>query len=459
VGHGYSLAGKADATLTPRAYAATVLTVAMLGPVELCRDGARLAVPAGKTTELLIRLALEAGVHVRTDRLIDELWSAQASGVARNTVQAKVSKLRRVLGDADLLTGDRSGYRLHIDPARVDALEVLRVAEAGFGSAGAEPVRRATAEALTAFRGELPSFDWFAPYRLRLDEARLRLTEDHLGARLALGADAELVGELETLVAAHPWREELWRLLITALYRADRQADALAAYARVRRTLADDLGIDPGPGLQALETRILRQDAALAPPRGNLPARSASLVGRAADVTALTALVRAEPLVTVVGPAGVGKTRLALEVAPRLPGRLAGPAGRRHGDLAGHRRRVRPRRGDRTDGRGPAARPGRVAGAGQLRTGCGCAPRGGRPDQRTADSGHQSGAAGRGRRTDLFPIAVVPPRFGGPLHRTRGGAAALVLGHTRTAGGGLPFAGRLAAGHRAGGGAGESTVH
>ncbi|HEY7273504.1 MAG TPA: BTAD domain-containing putative transcriptional regulator [Actinoplanes sp.] len=296
-----------------------MLTVAMLGPVELRRDGEPLAVPAGKTSELLIRLALEAGVHVRTDRLIDELWSAQVTGVARNTVQAKVSKLRRVLGDADLLTGDRSGYTLHIDPARVDALEVLRVAEAGFGSAGAESVRRATTEALVAFRGELPPFDWFAPYRLRLDEARLRLTEDNLGARLALGADVELVGELEALVTAHPWREELWRLLITALYRADRQADALAAYARVRRILADDLGIDPGPGLQTLETRILRQDAALAPPRGNIPVRSASLVGRAADVSALTALVRAEPLVTVVGPAGVGKTRLALEVARTFP--------------------------------------------------------------------------------------------------------------------------------------------
>src|SRR5690349_441135 len=291
----------------------------MLGPVELRRDGELLPVPAGKTTEVLIRLALEPGIHVRTDRLIDDLWSAQAAGVARNTLQAKISKLRRVLGDAGVLTGDRVGYTLHIDPERVDALEVLRVAEAGIGSDGAEATQRATAAALASFRGELPSFDWFEPYRVRLDEARLRLTEDHLGARLTLGADAALVGELETLVAANPLREELWQLRITALYRAGRQADALAAYARVRRRLADDLGIAPGPGLQALERRILRQDAALTPPRGNLPARSAALVGRAADVSALAALVRAQSLVTIVGPAGVGKTRLALEVARDFP--------------------------------------------------------------------------------------------------------------------------------------------
>ena len=106
-----------------------MLTVAVLGPVELRRDAARLAVPAGKTTELLVRLALDAGVLVRSERLIEDLWSEQAVGVARNTLQAKVSNLRRALGDAKLVTGGNAGYTLHIDPAGVDALEVLRLAD------------------------------------------------------------------------------------------------------------------------------------------------------------------------------------------------------------------------------------------------------------------------------------------------------------------------------------------
>jgi predicted ATPase/DNA-binding SARP family transcriptional activator len=258
-----------------------VLTVAVLGPVEVRRDGVLVELPAGKTTELLVRLAMDAGAPVRTDRLIEDLWPA---GSSRNALQAKVSKLRRALGDPALVTGDGDRYTLHVEPARVDALQAdLRPA---------------------MFRGELPGYDWFAPHRTRLEEARLRLIEDQPGP-----AD---IGELANLVAEHPLREGLWRRLIGALHDAGRQADALAAYARVRRILADELGLDPGPELQALEGRILRQST------GNLPAVSASLIGRDADRAAVRALL-AHPLVTVVGPAGVGKTRLAVEVARSFP--------------------------------------------------------------------------------------------------------------------------------------------
>jgi predicted ATPase/DNA-binding SARP family transcriptional activator/predicted negative regulator of RcsB-dependent stress response len=311
-----------------------VLTVAVLGPVELRRDGARLPVPAGKTTELLVRLALDAGLLVRTERLIEDLWSEQANGVARNTLQSKVSQLRRVLGDPGLVRGGSAGYTLDIDPGCVDALQVLRLAESATSLRQAGDASAATAACATAlakFRGEiLPSAgegEWVAPHRARLDEARLRLTEDHLAARLDLGAAGEVIGELEGLVAAHPLREGLWKLLITALYRAGRQADALAAYRGIRQRLAEELGLDPGAELQALEQQVLLHDRGLdAPARevhttlaepagGNLPGVSATLVGREADIAAVTRVVAEQRLVTVVGPAGVGKTRLAIEVA------------------------------------------------------------------------------------------------------------------------------------------------
>ena len=165
---------------------------------------------------------------------------------------------------------------------------------------------------------------WVEPYRARLEETRLELIEEQLAGRLERGAAGEVVAELQSLVADHPLREGLWTLLITALYRADRQADALAAYRRVQHLLADELGLDPGPELQVLERQVLRQDPELAfsPDRrpdnrcaGNLGGLSGSLLGRAADLAAVGELVAAHRLVTLVGLAGVGKTRLAIEVA------------------------------------------------------------------------------------------------------------------------------------------------
>jgi len=311
-----------------------VLTVAVLGPVEVRRDDAGLLIPGGKTAEVLVRLALDAGELVRTERLIQDLWSEQALGTARNTLQSKVSKLRRVLRDPGLVRGGSSGYILDVGRGCVDALEVLRLAESAnsLREAGdADAALQACATALAMFRGEiLPSAgdgEWVAPYRARLEETRLRLTEDHLAARIDLGAAGELVGELEGLVAVHPLREGLWRLLITALYRAGRQADALAAYRRVQQRLGEDLGLDPSSELQALERQVLQHDrgldapvrdvpAALAvPARGNLSGLPGLLVGREADLEAVGKLVGERRLVTVVGPAGVGKTRLAIDVA------------------------------------------------------------------------------------------------------------------------------------------------
>jgi len=156
----------------------TMLAIAVLGPTELRRDGERIPVPSGKTTEVLIRLALDAGAVVRADRLIEDLWGAEADATERNTLQAKVSLLRRALGDATVLSGGRAGYTLGVDPSAVDALEVLRVADATKALLEAGEARSALAQslrALTLFRGEIlcdaGDRDWLIPYRVRLDES------------------------------------------------------------------------------------------------------------------------------------------------------------------------------------------------------------------------------------------------------------------------------------------------
>ena len=179
-------------------------------------------------------------------------------------------------------------------------------------------------EGLRLFRGEvlIDLGDWAEPHRARLEELRLGLLEDVMAARVDLGAGGELVGELETLVTQHPLRERLWASLMTALYRGGRQADALATYARVRRLLVDELGVEPGPDLRALEQQVLRQSPSLGGPpdlhRVAIPAtcrRLTPLLGRGAELVALSGLVDEHRFVSVVGPAGVGKTRLLLELA------------------------------------------------------------------------------------------------------------------------------------------------
>ena len=179
------------------------------------------------------------------------------------------------------------------------------------------------AAALERYRGEvLPGAgDWVIPHRARLDEARMKLLETWFSARLRLGDAGEAIGELEAAVAAYPFQEGLWELLITALYRADRQADALATYQRVRAWLADELGLDPGPGLKQLERQILIHDPALrAPDRapGNLPSMSAELVGRATEIAALADLLDGNRLVEIAGPGGIGKTAVAIATGRRL---------------------------------------------------------------------------------------------------------------------------------------------
>ena len=317
-----------------------MISVALLGPVEVRLDGELVAVPAGKPTELLMRLALAAGTMVLKERLLEDLWADDAVSTSTNTVQSKVSRLRRALGDPGLIVGGRTGYTLAVEPGAVDALDVARRADEitalRHGGDPAAVVDACTA-ALGLFRGEslfgASDAEWLRPYRAQLETLRLRLIEDRLGARLDLGATGELVGELEDLVTAHPLREGLWEMLITALYRAGRQADALAAYRTVREHLVEELGIEPGRELQRLEQQVLQHDPDLDAPAGrkqtpptpvpasvlgsggNLPPLSSTLVGRDRERAEVAELIAGHRLVTLVGPAGVGKTRLAIVVA------------------------------------------------------------------------------------------------------------------------------------------------
>jgi predicted ATPase/DNA-binding SARP family transcriptional activator len=316
-----------------------MLTVGLLGPVELRRDGERIALPGGKTTELLLRLALEAGRTVRSERLIDDLWGDEGVGTAKNTLQSKVSQLRKALGDPDLVKGGASGYSLALDTSAVDAIEVCRLADLtstllAAGESG--EAFRSSSAALEMFRGEAlvdaGEAEWIRPHRARLVEVHGQLIEDAMAARLEMGAAAELIGELEALVQVHPLRERIRGQLMLALYRAGRQADALRAYQAARTVLGDELGLEPGRELQRLEGAILAQDPALdlpEPPHeehesrsgartGNLHAAVSSFIGRTRELGELSNLVATRRLITLVGPGGAGKTRLALEVGEQV---------------------------------------------------------------------------------------------------------------------------------------------
>jgi predicted ATPase/DNA-binding SARP family transcriptional activator len=314
-----------------------VFHISVLGPVEVRRDGVPVPVPGGKTSELLVRLALETGKFVRADRLVEDVWAADAVNTRRNTLQSKIAKLRRAFGDPQVVMSGEGGYTLAVEPSEVDALAVLRDTATAAELLDAGDDRGAadlSASALERYRGDLlqaaGTADWAAPYRARLEEARMELTETQFAARLRLGGAGDLIGDLESAVATYPFQEGLWELLITAQYRAGRQAEALATYQRVRALLTDELGLAPGPRLQELERRILVHDSALGigeraaraledhARAGNLPSLSAELVGRETEIAAVSDLLEAQRLVEIVGPGGIGKTAVAIATGRRL---------------------------------------------------------------------------------------------------------------------------------------------
>ncbi|MFI6736668.1 BTAD domain-containing putative transcriptional regulator [Nonomuraea sp. NPDC050451] len=292
----------------------------VLGPLEVwAEDGSSVPVAEPKVRALLADLLAHGGGPVSVDRLIDDLWGAAAGRNPVGTLQARVSQLRRALGDPSLVVHGPAGYRLashDCDARRFRSLVERRSPDLRTRAAELE-------QALALWRG--PAYADFAdaafalPEAARLEETRLTALEEQAEVRLELGEPVDL-GDL---VARHPLRERLVAAHMKALYRGGRQSEALAAYEGLRRRLGEDLGLDPSPALAGLHQAILRQDTGLTPrppasaavPATNLPAPLTDLIGREGELAEVRALLAASRLVTLTGPGGVGKTRLALAAA------------------------------------------------------------------------------------------------------------------------------------------------
>jgi predicted ATPase/DNA-binding SARP family transcriptional activator len=309
----------------------------VLGPLAVWTDdGEPVPVPGLKVRALLADLLVHVGRPVSVDRLIEDLWGARSPRDPVSALQAKVSQLRRALEEAEpggrrLVVFRSPGYLLRVDTDAVDAGRF----EALLGRAREtdDPRVRAAllAESLALWRAG--PFADFAdePFTRavigQLDEQRLIALEEQAETRLALGEHRALVSELGALVAQYPLRERLRATQLHALYRAGRQSEALESYGELRNRLREDLGLDPSSELTGLHQAILEQDPALnascppaSPPRPrtNLPASLTSLVGRTEAITKVCSLLGSNRLVTLTGPGGVGKTRLALETATQL---------------------------------------------------------------------------------------------------------------------------------------------
>ena len=275
----------------------------ILGPLEVEEDGRQVPLGGEKQRALLALLLLSQGRPVSTDRLIDDVWSGEPPPTAVKSVQVYVARLRRALGDGRIITRGR-GYELAVAPGEIDVDRFDALVRAASGAPAKEAAARLR-EALALFRGrplaDLSLEPWAQVEIARLEERQLAALEARIDADLELGRHRELIAELEALVTEHPFREHLLEQLVLALYRSGRQADALDAYRRGADRLRSELGLEPGRSLQELEARILRQDAALDPPRLG--------VRRNAHVRSWRLIVIGATVVVAVAAAAVALTR------------------------------------------------------------------------------------------------------------------------------------------------------
>ncbi|MFD9503130.1 BTAD domain-containing putative transcriptional regulator [Streptomyces sp. NPDC060035] len=335
--------------------AGTELRFAVLGPVRAWRGGDALASGSPQQRALLIALLLRDGRTATAAELIDALWGDDPPSQALAAVRTYASRLRKILGQ-DTLVSESGGYAIRIGREALDltlAQDLAAEAEKARGSGDRGRARTLINKLLGLWDGEaLASVP--GPYaenqRTSLEEWRLQLTETRLDLDLEVGCHAEAVSELTALTAAHPLRERLRELLMVALYRSGRQAEALAVYADTRRLLAEELGVDPRPELAQLQQRILQADEELArspdePSPAPAPVRPAQLPATVPDFTGRSSFVRelGDRLATadgsvmavsaLAGIGGVGKTTLAVHVAHQS--RPHFPDGQLYVDLQG----------------------------------------------------------------------------------------------------------------------------
>ena len=304
------------------------LEIRLLGPFEVVAGGTLAEVGGSKRQALLAMLALRQSRVVDVDALVEGLWGEELPAAPRNALHHHIARLRAALGESSIV-GSADGYAM--SDAGVDAVRFEELLAATRGALRDGDVRGAAdaiGSALALWRGPalqgLARTAWFGDEARRLEALRVDALEEQFEVALALGEHRELTPALRSALADNPFRERLWGQLMLALYRSGRQADALEAFQEARRVLGDELGLEPGLELRRLQEAILAHDPAIAAVpvdrrrRGNLPALSTSFVGREDELAQVAGLLGEHRLVTLTGPPGVGKSRLALEAARSL---------------------------------------------------------------------------------------------------------------------------------------------
>ena len=298
------------------------LEIGVLGPVQVRTEShSGLERPAQR--RLLSILVHDLGRAITTEVIIDRFWPETTPVNAKASIQTHVSALRKKLG-REFIGTEGHGYRLDVADDQVDAHRFVMLADqarAAFSRGEHQESLDLTGKAVSLWRGnpylELTYDTWARPEITRLEEARLNLLELRAEALLATGREAELIPDLEGLVTEHPLRERLWGHLMLARHRVGRHAEGLDTYRRLSEHLAK-IGLEPGEELKQLEERILLHDSSLSPTRNNLPSELDSFVGRETEIRETKKLLADHRLVTLTGPGGSGKTRLAIRIARDL---------------------------------------------------------------------------------------------------------------------------------------------
>ena len=303
----------------------------VLGTLQADRDGSPLPLPSRRQRALLAALLTRAGRPVPADELVEAAWGERLPAHPKAALQTVLSRLRAALG-AELISASLSGYRLNVTADDVDALrfEALRERAAHAPDAAAAGLLDA---ALALWRGpayaEFADRDFASAEAARLNGLRAATVEDYADLSLRSGRATDAIAHLETLQASEPWRDRCVGLLIRALCGSGRPTEALHVYDRHRRGLAAEFGLDPSPGLQDLQARILRNELPEAPSPVPQPPRwfavSTPFVGRDTEMATLAGAVNSNRLVTVTGIGGVGKTRLVAESLGQLAAHLKVP--------------------------------------------------------------------------------------------------------------------------------------